>query len=812
VRGFLHDLRVASRLLAQNPGLSAACIVTLALGIGANVTIYSFADAVLFRPLAVPNATRLVHVFERRDQPGTYPMSFADYPVILERSRSFEALAAHYSNAPLHVLFDGEPESMNGAVTTASYFEVLQIAPAIGRFFTREEDRERGRDAVAVISYSVWQRRFGGDVSILGRSVTVNGQVFTVIGVAPQGFTGVQGRGTAVDLWVPSAMFDVGYRYCDAFIGTCRIVQLLGRLHEGVSVEHARRELESIASALPERVENDPPARGVIVQPARGHGYTVDSSERRQLDVFLGAASLVLLITCANTAGLLLTRATARRRHLAVRVAMGAGRWRVASHVMAESVLLAALGGAAALLAGTWSTDALRSVYAVDSAGRALSFDLAINAPVVAASVGLTLVVALVAGGIPAWHASRTDVISVLKDEGASGGSRRARLRHLLVGVQVAISVVLLVGAVLLIESGRRALQGPGFDPAQVVTLRLRPSLVGYARERAHTFQRHVIDHIATLPGVVSASPSVYMSVFSAGPTIPVTTDAGSGDAVEAIGNAVGARYFSTLDTPLVDGREFTDADREGGVPVAIVNDVLAQRLWPNQRAVGMTVRGGGRPLTIVGVVRDAQYYVEGDAPRPQIFLNYWQTNADETFNNDSRLFVRVAGDAAAMVSSIHRAVARVDSAVPVSEVSPLRDRVAYMFQPVRAARLLLTAAALLAVVLCAIGLYGVLAHAVSERTREIGLRVAIGATRGHIAQLMLRDAVAVIGTGTLVGLVAARHSTQFVSNLLFGVSGADPVAFMVAPLGIVVIAVLASYVPMRRALRVSPLKALRVD
>ena len=811
MRTFLHDLRMAVRLLRHSPGLSTACIVTLALGIGANTTIYSFADAVLFRPLPVADADRIVHVYERRDQPGTFPLSFADYPIYRQQAGSFAAMAAHYPSSPMHVLIDGVAESLTGAVATASYFDVLQLRPSIGRFYTTAEDTVRGRDAVAVISHGVWQRRFGGDLGVLGRSMTVNGRIFTVIGVAPPRFAGVQALGAAIDVWIPSAMFAVGYRYCDAFSPGCTIVHLLGRLRDGVTIDQAQRELDRIASQLPPQLQSSRKWNGVTVVPARGLSAAPTSSERRQLNVFLGAATLLLVISCANIAGLLLARATARRRHLAVRCAMGASRMRIVSHVLAESTVLALVGGAAALVAATWTTDLLAQFYSYDSAGRPLTFDLSLTVPVVMAAIGLTLVAALLAGGIPAWHASRTDVIAILKDESVAGGARRGWMRQLLVGAQVAVSVMLLVGATLLVGSVERALQGPGFDPSQVITVRLRPSLVEYSRDRAHAFQRGFIERLVELPGVVSASPSVFMSMFSAGQVRSVTASEAA-DSIDALWNPVGPQYFSTLGMALIEGREFTDQDRSGAPAVAIVNAVLARRLSPDGPALGTTITVAGQSLTIVGVVGDAQYYVSGDAPRPQVFVNYWQSPASDAFMNDSRTFIRFTGDPATMMAQIRSAAAAVDPAVPVSEAHPLRERVAYMFQPVRMARMMLTASAMLALGLCAVGLYGVLAFAVTERTREIGVRIAIGASRRQIVVLVLGDAAVVIAVGLAVGLVLAWNATQLMTSLLFGIAAHDAAAFAAAPIAIVIVACLASYLPTRRAIRVSPLTALRVD
>jgi predicted permease len=470
------------------------------------------------------------------------------------------------------------------------------------------------------------------------------------------------------------------------------------------------------------------------------------------------------------------------------------------------------LGGAAGLVAAAWGADLLASLYSVDSAGRALAFDLTLSAPVVTAALVLTLVTALLAGGIPAWHASRADVIGVLKDEGASGGARRARLRTLLVSGQVAVSIVLLVGAVLLIESGQRALGGPGFDAEQVITLRLRPSLVDYSRERAHAFHHEVIRALESLPGVISASPSVFMSIFSAGPRVSTADPRQPDRRVDALANAVGPRYFETLGVRVTAGREFTAEDRMGGLPVAIVNDVLAERLWPDQHAVGLTLVADHQPYTVIAVVEDTQYYATGDAPRPQVFFSYWQSQGDDTFFNDSRTFVRVAGDPALMMSAVRLAITTVDAAVPISEAHPLRDRVRFMFQPVRMARAMLTSFAMLAVALSAVGLYGVLAFSVARRTREIGLRIALGATPRLIAVMVLRDGLLLTSAGVVVGLAAAWHTTQYVGSLLFGLGTRDLTAFVAAPAVLAAVALVASYLPARRAARVSPLAAMRTE
>jgi predicted permease len=809
--GFRHDLVLAVRSFRQSPGLAVAAILTLALGIGANSSIYSLADALLFRALDVPDADRIVHVFQRREQPGTYPLSFADYPHYRDNARSFEAVAAHYPTAPLHVLLDGAPESVTGAVATASYFDVLQVRPALGRFFRSDEDQTRDRDAVTVISHGYWRRRFGGEPSVLGRVIQINGRPFTIVGVAPRRFTGVHQRGPSTDLWIPSAMFRVGYRYCDAADRHCTIVQLLARVKRDVSIEQTQRELDLLFSQLGP-VSTTNVEVGVTVIPARGLGQGRQTAEERQIHLFLGVVTLVLVIACANIAGLLLARTTARRRDLAVRLAIGAGRSRIVRQVFAESVVLAVAGGVGGLLVSLWGTGFLASLYSHDSAGRPLALDLTMNGMVIVATVALTSFTALLVGITPAWYASGRDLIGVLKDETPSGGAKRARWRALLVCTQVAACVVLLVGAALLIQSAHRALQGPGFSPDHLITMRLRPSLVDYSRERAHAFQRDVVFALESLPGVMSASPSVYWAMFSAGVNVTAQEAGSSAPVVAALSNPVGPRYFATMGIAVIEGREFNEQDRTGAPLVAVVNDVLARRLWPHGSGAGRTLLVNGQPHLVVGVVRDAQYYPTGDPPRAQVFFSYWQPHSDDNFLNDSRMFVRVSGDPGQMMGPLRRAVAAVDPAVPMSEDHPLADRLLYAFQPVRLARGMLLSFAVLAVVLSAVGLYGVLAFSVAQRTREIGVRMALGARPRDVAGAVFRDAAVLTAGGTALGLIGAWYSARFAALLLFGLEARDPVAFVVAPVLLAAVAAAASYLPARRAVSVSPLTALRSE
>jgi len=811
-----QDLALAVRFLKKTPGFTLPAVLTLALGIGANTTIFSLTDALLFQPLRVPDGDRLVHVFQRRpNRPAEpYGLALPDYFDYRENAGGFEALAAHYPTSPMHIVIDGEPVSANGAVATASYFDVLQLRPALGRFFTPEEDQVRDRDAVAVISHGFWQRHFGGRPEAVGAVLQINGRIFTVVGVAPRGFTGVRPRASETDAWIPSAMFTNGYRYCDAFARGCTIVQMLGRVRPGVTVAAVQSELDVLAAGLASAYPATNADLGLNVVPARGLGLGEMSDDIRQLRLFLAVVGLVLLIACANVAGLLMARAAARRKELAMRLALGATRGRLIRQLLTETAVLAVLGSIAGLLVGAWGNALLESVYSHDAGGRPASFPLAISANVFAATAAITVGAAFLVGIIPSLVAGRADVITALKDEGGSGGGRRSRARQILVTGQVAASVVLLVGAALLLQSVWNLNRGANFDPDHVAVLRLRPSLVDYPRERAHRFQRQAIEAIEALPGVTSASPSVFFGLLGGGSVAGYSTDpAASPESRHTIllGNA-GADYFSTIGVALVEGRDFTDRDTLDAPRVVVVNDVVAAQLWPSQRAVGETLYVNGLPHTVVGVARDAQYYAAGQAPRPQIFASYWQPLGDDAFANDSRMFVRTAGDPAPLMDAIRKAIAAVDPDVPISEDLPLRDRIHYNYQPVRFARTMMVGFAALALVLSAVGIYGVLAFSVAQRTRELAIRFALGATRSSVARLVLRDGVVMTVIGVTVGLAAAWSSSRYIASFLYGIQPDAALAYLIGPVLIAVVSLAASYAPARRAAGVSASAALRCE
>jgi predicted permease len=812
VHALWHDVRFAARSLANSRGFTVVAVVTLGLGIGANTTILSLADALFLRGLSVPDARDVVHVNGAvAGRADTYPLSFPDFRYYRERSRSFADIAAHYPGSPLSLVIDGVPSSIIGSVVTANYFTILRIRPALGRFFVPAEDSVRDRDAVVVIGYGLWRERFGGAPDVIGKRMLVNGTSFTIVGVAPPGFRGVIGGMPESQVWLPSAMFRVGYRYCNAFERGCTIVQMLGRLRRGVTLADAQVELDvlarQLASAFPET------NRDVGVRVVAARGATVRADQSRLVGLLAGAVGVVLLIACANLSGLLLARGLGRRKEVAVRVALGATQGRVVRQLLVETVLIALGAGAMGTVAAVWGKDLIQSLYGSDYAGRPINFSLEIGWSVLGWTLGLSMLCGIIAGLVPALESRRADVMRVLRDESTGSGLTRLRLRNLLVVSQVALSVALLVGAGLTIRSMQRLYQGRTFDPRRVVVLRLRPSLVGHESERAWRFQREVVRRLEALPGVESASPSEGIPMFGGGGEVDVSIPGrnvrGAADSVRVATNRVGARYFATLGSGLLDGREFTDRDVAGTPNVAILNDVLADRLWPRARAVGRSVLIDGTPHEVIGVVRDLQSYSLTDRPQPYLFRSYWQQDDKTSWQEDSRTHVRVRGDPHAILPALRREIAAVDPDVPISEDYALSDRVRYTFQPVRVASRALVCFAL-ALTLSMVGLYGVLAFAVSLRTREIAIRMALGTGRADVGRLVLGQSARLAVTGAAIGVAVALAGARLLASLLYGVPTHDLTAFIGAPLVLIAVALVATLVPVRRAMRVDHGIALR--
>jgi putative ABC transport system permease protein len=810
-----QDLRYAIRMLRTSPGFACVAVLILGLGIGASTTIVSLVDALYLRTLPARDPSRLVEVYQTRNPGEYFNLSYPDYLSYREHSRSLSALAAHYSHAPINLQTPEDSREINGSVATASYFEVLGLKPRLGRFFLPEEDRVPDRDAVAVIGYGLWQRAFGGDPQILGRVIRLNATPFTVVGVAPQDFHGVPLGGLSTDVWIPAAMFHVGYRYCNAFERGCNVVTLIGRLAPGRSVVEARRELELESAALEAAYPDTNRGLRLFVTAARG----VDPEYRHEIaglaPLLLAVAVLILTVACANLAGLLLARATTRRREIAIRAALGAGRGRLLRQLLSESLVLSLFGGLLGVLVAFWAKDIIAALYAADSEGRRAYFTLAFDPTVLAIASATTVLTGILFGLAPALQAVSFRLGPDLK-ESAPTGRDGSRLRNGLVVAQVAISLVLAAGAGLLLRSLAHVYRGPGFDPAPILLLRLRPSLVAYGPEQAQAFQREVLRRLVEIPGIVAASPAQMPPLPGWGARVPVWLPGREPDrpehARQVATNRVGPRYFETLGLRLLEGREFDERDRRGAPEVAIVNATLANELWPGGGAVGTTAVLDGRALRVVGVAKDAQYRSAAEPAAPFVYLSYWQLPTIDDQPVDSRTHVRVSGDPRALLPRIRKEIAAVDPNVPISEDRPLTEWLDYSFQPVRVAGTVLGSLGAIGLLLTAIGLYGLLAYSVGRRTREIAIRMALGADAGRVARGVVRQGALLALTGAALGLLGVFASARLIAALLVGLPTDDPVSLLSAVTLLVGVAALASYLPARRAAHVDPMAALRSE
>ena len=812
----LQDVRIALRRMWQTPGFTAAAIATLALGLGLTSAVMSLAYALFLRPLPVDQAERLVFVDAiRAGRPVTsgFGFSYPDYVYYRDHARAFSELAAHYSTSPMSVVTPGGSVSVSGAVVTANYFTLLRLTPRAGRFFSADEDRAPGRDPVAILGYDFWRTRFAEDPRVLGTTVRINGTAFTVIGIAPEHFHGINAGFEPNAVWIPTAMFGVGYRYCDALSRGCAIVSLVGRLTGDTTIDQAQAEFAGLMRQLEAAYPATLKGHGVWVRPARGIRILEQARNAPVIALLAGAAGLVLLVASANVAGLMLARGLRRRKEIAIRLAIGASRGRLIRLLLVESVMLAAAGGVAGLLIGNWATEVLRASFAAGPAG-SQTLDLSLDPAIALIVLGVALFTGVATGIAPAFQSTRPDVALAMKEEMSGGGRSRAIVRDGLIVVQVAVSALLLGAGGLLVRSFVMLHRGPGFDPDRVAIVRLRPSLVGFTDDRAWVYQREVIERLEALPGVLAASPAVVPPLPGwARPEMPLRLPGDSSDPSQAYAVAttfVGPRYFKVLGVGVVAGREFDDRDNADGPRVAVVNETLARRVWPTGGAVGSAMIIGPHHVEVVGVVKDLQWLSALDRPDPLAYLNYWQQERSNSWAQDSRTHIGVAGDIDAMLPEILRTIAEVDSNVAISEAESLDARLETQFAALRAARTMLVTFGALGLVLSMIGLYAALAFAVGERTREIAVRLALGASRGEVGGLVFRRGMAIVSLGVVAGLAACVVAGPFLAHLLYGVSPRDPLAITAGPAVLMAVAALAISLPARRAMKQNPMIALR--
>ena len=805
---FMRDLRYGAAALRRNVGFAVGGVITIALAIAATTTVFNFVSAVYLRSLAVPEGARLVRIHAAVPPTRESTLGFPAFLRLRERTRSLDLVAAHYSTAPLYMNARGESGEVPSAVVSAEYFRMLGIRPALGRFFAPAEDSVADRDAVAVIGYGLWRSRFGADSQVIGERISINGRPFTVVGVAPPEFDGVEG-GLVNALWIPMMMLRTGYRWCDGFDPSCPITSILARLAPGATVVEAQAEVNALRATLLAGGDSAQTARGIIVESATG----IRAQEQHQyakLSALLWAIAIVVLVVAsANLGGLLLARGMARRKEFALRSSLGASRWRIVRQLLAESLILGAAGGVGGIMLSVVTSRALAGFFATDQRRLAMTFD----SRVLAFVVGVTLATVLLFGLFPALRVSRVDVSEALK----TGDNRsRSRARSVLVAGQATLAVALLIAAGLLSRSFERAMSGGDFDPTHVAQVRLRPRLVGYSPERAQAYVRAALENVRTIPGVVVAAPARgSLDVLSTG--VGSATVALPGDA-PLIGDRapqvdyfdVGPDFFATLRVPIAAGREFSNHDTPATPLVALVNESLAKRLWGTVNVVDRSMVLQGKTFQVVGVVKDYRPHPFGESPRGAAYVAYWQNAFGPQV--DANLAIRVEGDPLRALAPIRRAIESADPSVPVTEGSSMERTMRSSYAEVRLGGVVLISSAALTLFLAAVGLYGVVSYLVTQRAKEIAVRLAVGARPGEVVTMLLRQGLRPIGVGGVIGVIVSVAAAPLLSRWLFGIGPIDGATIVAALATVTVVALIASYVPARRGASTDPAAVFRSD
>ena len=814
----VQDLRYALRQVGKSPGFAALAVLTVALGIGSNAAIFSFVDALYLKPLPVSHPERLVRIYAKGPS-GHYGAGFSypEFEQLRDHNSSFSGLTVETQVAQLHLVSGGDSEEIRGEFVSGNYFSLLGVQPALGRSFLLGEDTARNRDAVAVISDRLWKAHFNHDSGVLGGEIHINGVTLKVIGVAPPEFYG-DFTGRPVDVWIPAMMYGAIGSGCDDGSYHCSLFDaILGRLATDQTPRQAQAEISSgmvwLASDWPDR----PSRRQAVLVAANGESPDDRGDHVAQMQMLMSVTASLLLIACANLAGLLLARGVTRRREIAIRLAIGAGRARLIRQLLTESLLLSCLGGACGLVLSVVAKRVLSNFYTTDSEGFHHLYDLGFDWRVLIYSTALSLVTGALFGLLPAMRASRQDLVTELKDGGSASQHTKGWLRQALVVGQLALSMVLVIGSGLLVRSALQVRRGTNFDPQHMVVLRLRPELVKYTQAQTESLLRRVDQQLRGMSGIESVAfmegGEGLVWNWESGRSAHVSLSAQPQDQREGLEvhkQDVSERFFRTLRVSLLQGREFGEQDRAGSQLVAVVNQTLAQRLWPEQSAVGQTLFIGVQPFQVVGVSADLQPRNSTHAPEPHLYLSYWQSNA--TREGDIRFAVRVGGELAPVLHEIRRVVQSLDPSVPVGEDMSLSEQVTLEYMPVLLAQNVMTFCGVLALCLSAMGLYSIVAFAVRTRTREFGIRMALGARREDVLRLVVTQGtkLALVGVGT--GAIAALTSTHLLASLLFGVKATDPVTYLGASILLLVAGLAACYLPARKATGVDPVQALRSE
>lgn len=803
----LKDIRYGLRSLIKHPTFTVVCIATLALGIGANTAIFTVVNAVVLRPLPFQDGDRLAMVWTTKDTNQEQPLSFADYNDLKNQTKTFSAVGAASPLWNFTLTGDGEPEPLQGMYVSANLFELLRVVPERGRNFTSDEDRVGGTP-VAIIGHALWERRFGGDKEIVGKQIVVSGTSATVIGVMPAGF---QLLDPAAQLWIPLQQ--------NQFASSGRQVRLLsvvGRISDNLKPAAAGAELNTIANQWASQYPDTNSGVGMRVVPLHDQ---VTGKVRPALLLLLGAVGLVLLIACANIINLMLVRSASRQKEIAVRAALGAGRVRLLRQLLTESVTLSLLGGGAGILLGSWGVQAL---LALNPISIPQYNKIGIDFTVLGFTLGASVLTGIVFGLAPAWQTLKFDLHSALKEGGRAAIADRSqrRLSSLLVIAETAMAMVLLIGAGLLLKSFAHLLNvQPGFVTENVLTMQLGLPNAGYQDpQKRAAFLKQLETNLAAAPEVSSAGFVTRLPLMSAlnnitsflaieGREVP------PGERPEIDFRRASTGYFQTMGIPLLSGRLVTEQDVANNTSSVLINEAMAKRFWPGEDPVGRrisTANSTGQQTqwqTIVGVVGSVRHLGLDVEPRPEI---YYHTNTVPPFG--PVVVIRTTGDPQRLISIARAKVRELDRDVPISNVNTMEQLVAQSVAQRRFGMFLVGIFAALALVLAVVGIYGVVSYSVAQRTNEIGVRMALGASASDVLKLVLKNGMTLALIGVAIGLAAAVAATRLMAAMLFEVKPTDVATFAIVSVGLILVALLACYVPARRAMKVDPLVALRYE
>lgn len=817
---FWQDVRYGARTLAKNPGVTLVAVLTLALGIGANTAIFSGVSAFIFRPLPVPEPEQLTRPSEVTEDRGVSDeLSYPDYVEYRNQNSVFTGMAAE-DMVQVAIGTQDQNDVIWGQVVSGNYFDVLRVQPVIGRSFSPEEDRTPGAHPVVIISYNLWQSRLGSDPAVVGKTIAFNGRPYTVIGVAPDFFKGTK-FALVMDFWAPMMMVEELQRAPGLLTSRdSHWMNSIARLRPGVSLQQASSEMSAIAQRVNQTYPNERAAttQAVVATEIDGRWEEAAVIIKSSAAIAMVIVGLVLLIACANVANLLLARAAARRKEIGIRLALGASRIRLIRQLLTESLLLAAMGGGLGLLLAFWIVHLMQGFIPVLPYNIAENF-FALESNALIFTLIVSLATGMVFGLAPAWHASSPDVVPVLKGElnaSPTGKRRRLTLRNSLVVSQVALSLVVLVCGGLFVKSFRSAQKmDPGFITSNVLLASLNPQLINYDEAQTNDFYRRITEVAASLPGVQAASLARRIplgdSSNSSGPILREGETLPRGSAGRNImNNIVSPGHFWTLEIPIIEGRDFDNRDRKDSQKVIIVNQRMAEMLWPGERAIGKRIFVGADsrdPLEVVGVVKTGKYRNLAEDPRPFYYYPMAQRGA-----TGMTLLIRTSGDPQTLVGALRNHVQELDRRMPLFAIKTMTEHMTYALWGPKMAAALSIAFGLVALLLSAVGLYSVMAYLVSQRTREVGIRMALGARHGDVLRMVTGDGMKLAAVGIAIGLILSFSLARVLSSVLIGISSYDAVTFFVVPLLLAVVALVASLVPARRATQVDPLVALRYE